>query len=147
MQIVVRPVAPQDRAGWNLLYAAYARFYETEQTPDMRDRVWGWLMDPAHAVCGQVAETPAGLIGLTHYRPFARPLAASTGIYLDDLFVDPAARGSGAADLLIEAVRVVAGAQGCGVVRWITAADNVRAQKVYDRMASRTAWVTYDLGV
>jgi hypothetical protein len=30
-------------------------------------------------------------------------------------------------------------------VRWITAADNATAQRLYDRVATKTAWVTYDL--
>jgi hypothetical protein len=29
-------------------------------------------------------------------------------------------------------------------LRWITAADNVTAQKLYDRIATRTSWVTYE---
>jgi hypothetical protein len=31
------------------------------------------------------------------------------------------------------------------VIRWITADDNYRARAVYDRVATRTKWVTYDL--
>ena len=30
-------------------------------------------------------------------------------------------------------------------VRWITADDNYRGRNVYDRLATRTMWVTYDL--
>ena len=67
----------------------------------MRATVWGWLQDAAHQTRGLVAEEEGRLIGLAHFRPFARPLSASTGGFLDDLFVDPTARGSGAADALI----------------------------------------------
>lgn len=38
---------------------------------------------------------------LAHFRPFARPLSATIGCFLDDLFVDSARRGAGAADLLL----------------------------------------------
>jgi hypothetical protein len=31
------------------------------------------------------------------------------------------------------------------VVRWITAEDNYRARAVYDRLAERTKWITYDI--
>jgi hypothetical protein len=31
------------------------------------------------------------------------------------------------------------------VIRWITAENNYRARGVYDRLATRTNWVTYDL--
>jgi GNAT superfamily N-acetyltransferase len=112
----------------------------------MRDRVWSWLMDNANEVNGLVAEDADGkLIGLAHFRPFARPLAASVGGFLDDLFVDPDARGSGAADALMEALKAEGIKRGWTVIRWITAEDNYRARKLYDRMAEKTRWVTYDI--
>ncbi|NKC29821.1 GNAT family N-acetyltransferase [Falsiroseomonas selenitidurans] len=136
---------PAQRAEWDRLYAGYAAFYRVEQTPAMRDRVWGWIMDPAHEVKALVATRPDGsLAGLAHYRPFARPLMAGTGGFLDDLFVDPAARGQRVADALIEAVSAIGRQRGWGLVRWITADDNYRGRGVYDRLATRTMWVTYD---
>ena len=141
----VRRVAPEDRAAWDRLYAGYAGFYGVEQTSGMRDRVWAWLHDPSHEVEGFVAEGEGGLVGLAHVRAFARPLSASTGGFLDDLFVDPAARGSGAAQALIGAVAEEGRRRGWSVVRWITARDNARARAVYDRLAAETPWVTYDL--
>ena len=115
-------IAPQHRAAWNRLYAGYAEFYHVEQTDEMRGRVWSWLMDPAHTVEGLIALDDRGEpIGLAHYRPFARPLMAATGGFLDDLFVDPTQRGSGAARALIEAVAEEGRKRGWGVVRWITA--------------------------
>lgn len=85
------------------------------------------------------------LLGLAHYRPFARPLSATVGCFLDDLFVAPQHRGSGAADLLLGALRALAAERGWSVVRWITADDNHRARAKYDQVARRTMWVTYDM--
>jgi GNAT superfamily N-acetyltransferase len=142
----IRPVQHGDRAGWDVLYQGYAAFYRVDQTAEMRDRVWGWLHDPAHSTEGLVAEAGnGGLIGLAHFRPFARPLSATTGGFLDDLFVAPEVRGSGAAEALIAELKAIAGQRGWSVVRWITAADNARARAVYDRVATLTQWVTYDL--
>lgn len=141
---VRRPVEA-DRAAWDRLYAGYAGFYGVAQTPEMRDRVWGWIHDPAHEVEAFVAEDDGGLVGLAHVRPFARPLSATVGGFLDDLFVAPEARGSGAAEALIRAVAEEGRRRGWSVVRWITAEDNTRARKLYDRVARQTPWVTYDL--
>lgn len=143
--VSVRAVQMGDYADWSRLYAGYADFYGVAQTEDMREKVWKWLHDTAQPVNGFVAESGGKLVGLAHYRPFSRPLSATTGCYLDDLFVDPAARGSGAADALLLAVKDEAKKQGWSVVRWITAEDNARARKVYDRLASKTKWVTYDM--
>ncbi|WP_386680901.1 GNAT family N-acetyltransferase [Loktanella sp. R86503] len=148
MAVTIRTVRPEDRAAWGTLYAGYAAFYRVKQSEAMRETVWGWLMDRGHETCGLVACDEGGApIGLAHYRSFARPLTASTGGFLDDLFVDPDARGSGAADSLIAALREIGAARGWTVIRWITAEDNYRARGVYDRVAVRTPWVTYDIKI
>lgn len=145
MTFRIIPPADRHRADWEALYAGYADFYRVTQTPEMRAKVWGWIMDPAHDVKALVAEDPAGrAIGLAHFRPFARPLAAATGGFLDDLFVAPAHRGARIADALIEAVAEEGRLRGWTVIRWITADDNYRGRGVYDRLATRTLWVTYD---
>ncbi|MFD7630286.1 GNAT family N-acetyltransferase [Streptomyces sp. NPDC059851] len=142
----VRAVRAEDFDQWRALYRGYADFYRVEQTEEMAGRVWSWVNDPDHEVQALVAEDADGrLVGLAHYRPFARPLSATVGCFLDDLFVDPAERGSGAADLLLARLRGIAAERGWSVVRWITAEDNYRARGKYDQVATRTPWVTYDM--
>lgn len=144
-EIRILRLAAHHRDAWERLYAGYAEFYRVTQTPEMRARVWGWIMDPAHEVKALVAENAAReVVGLAHFRPFARPLSASVGGFLDDLFVDPAARGQRVADALIEAVAEEGRRRGWSVIRWITADDNYRGRGVYDRLATRTMWITYD---
>lgn len=143
--IRIVPLAAQHRTDWERLYAGYAEFYRVTQTPEMRATVWGWIMDPAHEVNALVAEDAAGrAVGLAHYRSFARPLSASTGCFLDDLFVAPETRGQRVGEALIEALAALARERGWSVVRWITADDNYRARTAYDRVATRTMWITYD---
>jgi ribosomal protein S18 acetylase RimI-like enzyme len=145
MTLTIRPPRPEDRAAWSALYEGYAGFYRVTQTEEMRDRVWSWLMTGEHGVAGRVAELDGRLVGLAHFRAFARPLSATIGGYLDDLFVGPAARGSGAAEALLRAVADEGRARGWSVIRWITAENNYRARGLYDRLAERTKWVTYDI--
>ena len=144
--ITVRAVRPDDFPQWRVLYRGYADFYEVDQTEEAAAVVWSWVNDPGREVSGLVAEDVDGrLIGLAHYRPFARPLSATTGCFLDDLFVAPERRGSGAADLLLGRLSQIAAERGWSVVRWITADDNHRARSTYDKVATRTMWVTYDM--
>ncbi len=71
----------------------------------------------------------------------AKPLAV-----MNDLFVEPAARGTGLADALIAACREEAGTHGAAWLGWQTAKDNRRAQKVYERVgAERSEWIDYGL--
>ena len=142
----VRPVTADDHDRWRELYAAYARFYRVSQADEQAERTWGWLLDPAHEVEGLVVVDEVGCVaGLAHVRPFARPLAASVGGFLDDLHVDEQARGSGAVDALLGALGDLAAERGWSVVRWITADDNYRARGKYDQVAERTTWITYDM--
>jgi len=146
MTVTVRPIVETDRAAWEDLFVAYATFYKVEQTSAMRATVWGWLHDDSAQTCGLVAlDTDGRIVGLAHYRAFARPLAASTGGFLDDLFVDPAHRGSGAADAMIDALCRIGRDRGWSIIRWITADDNYRARNMYDRIAARMGWITYDI--
>jgi GNAT superfamily N-acetyltransferase len=144
--ITILPAEPRHRADWDRLYAGYAAFYKVDQTPAMRDAVWAWTQDPVHEVKALIAEDAGGrAIGLAHYRPYARPLRAVYGGFLDDLFVDPAARGGRVADALIGRLKEIGREKGWTVIRWITADDNYRGRGVYDRLATRTMWVTYDI--
>ena len=159
----VASLGPSDRDAWGTLYAAYAAFYEVEQTEAMRDRVWSWLMEPSGTQTGGLiglgawlpdaaeartdgdSTSAPRLVGIAHLRPFVRPLAAGTGLYLDDLFVAPEAQGTGSGRALLAAARDLARRDGHGVVRWITARDNEVARALYDREAGATEWVTYDM--
>jgi len=142
----VRAPLQEDFARWRALYQGYADFYRVKQPDEAASTVWTWLQDPQHEVRGLLVTDDSGeVVGLAHYRPFSRPLTAGTGCFLDDLFVDPAARGGGAADALLAELRRIAGGNGWSVVRWITADDNYRGRAKYDQHATRTTWITYDM--
>jgi GNAT superfamily N-acetyltransferase len=66
--------------------------------------------------------------------------------YLEDLFVDPDARGGGTADALIQACADRCRELGMPALQWLTAPDNHRAQKVYNRAGAESdTYVEYDL--
>ncbi|MGK9147286.1 GNAT family N-acetyltransferase [Plantibacter flavus] len=146
MTVTIRPAVDSDLFAWHALYSGYGEFYGNPLGDQKAVLVWGWLSDPSHPLNALVAEDASGaLVGIAHYREFPRALAGGTGLYLDDLFVSEDARAAGVGTALIERLRELAVEGGHGVVRWITAADNERAQAVYDKLATRTSWVTYDL--
>jgi GNAT superfamily N-acetyltransferase len=67
---------------------------------------------------------------------------------MNDLFVDPAARGTGMADALIAACAQRCRERGVRWLEWQTATDNHRAQAVYERVgARRSQWLDYSLDV
>lgn len=146
MTTTVRRVDDGEFFTWLDLYTGYGEFYDSPLTDEKAVLVWSWLTDPTHELEAYFALNDAGEpIGLAHVRVFSRPLAGSRGLFLDDLYVAPGARGQGAATAILETLRTRAQEEGLSVVRWITAADNAAAQRVYDRVAEKTEWVTYDL--
>lgn len=63
---------------------------------------------------------------------------------MNDLFVIPPARGTGAADGLIAACGERCRTRGVARLAWQTALDNHRAQAVYDRVGGhREQWLDY----
>ncbi|MFD0329537.1 GNAT family N-acetyltransferase [Streptacidiphilus monticola] len=67
--------------------------------------------------------------------------------FLDDLFVDPAHRGSGAVDALFAELRRIGEQQGWPTLAWRTAENNYRARSVYDRYATTTGFLTYSMSL
>ncbi|MDO5606586.1 MAG: GNAT family N-acetyltransferase [Paracoccus sp. (in: a-proteobacteria)] len=141
----IRKIGAKDRDQWRVLWAGYQAFYGHSDRPqDFYDRAFGRLISgDAGEFCGLVAERDGRLIGLVHY-VFHPHLWRAEGVcYLQDLFTDPAARGTGVGRALIEAVCEQATAAGAGAVYWLTAEDNYSGRMLYDRVASRTPFIKY----
>ncbi len=144
-----RPVEPGDWEAWQRLFAGYCEFYGRETSEAHFRRVWSWIHDEqkVHAIVGVPRDGEGEPIGLAHLRPWVRPLRAEVSGYLDDLFIAPEVRGTGVFEALFAAIDDLARRQGWTLVRWTTATDNHRAQGAYDRVATRTGWVTYDMPI
>lgn len=143
--VIIRPVHPSDHDAWAVLHRGYRDFYQHPDDDSAIERVWSWLLDDNHEVNGLVAEVDGRLVGITHYRRFARPSSGTVGIYLDDLFTSDDSRGLGVGRALIAAVTEIARSDGCSVVRWITSESNARARILYDAVATPMPLVTYDI--
>ena len=141
----IRTVNEADRDAWERLYRGYAAYYKVETNSTKLDTLFSWLCDPEHVCEGLVAVESGQLIGLAHFRAMPSPLRGADVGFLDDLFVDPAQRGSGAAGVLIHAVDDIARQREWDVVRWITRDDNYRARGLYDKLSTRSNWLVYEM--
>ena len=142
--VTVRPLTAADETRWRELFREYRAFYELQADEAVVSTVWGWLMDPTHECNSFVAELDSRIVGIGNYRRFSRPSTGTVGIWLDDLFTDPEVRGKGVARAIIAALTDLAGSEQRSVVRWVTADDNHQAQHLYDQVATKTRWLTYD---
>ena len=141
----IRFVESSDYDQWRRLYNGYGTFYKRDMTDEIANAVWSWLHDPNHEMEGLVAERNETLIGLAHFRRMPRPLSGAHIGFLDDLFVDPEARGSQIGERLISELSQISKERGWNLIRWLTADNNYRARALYDRVAKKTSWNLYEL--
>ena len=140
-RLQVRPVRPNDFAGWKPLWDGYNAFYGRKgetALPDARRFFDGY--EPMHAL---VAERGGQLLGLTHYIFHRSTTSLGPVCYLQDLFTVEASRGRGVGRALIEEVYRGAVDAGCSRVYWNTHKTNVTAMKLYDKVAEESGFLVY----
>lgn len=141
--LAVRPLAEADRAAWLPLWQGYLDFYGATLSDAVTARCWARLMDPLIDMHAIGAEADGRLIGICHYVFHPATWTVGPYCYLEDLYVDPAARGRGAGRALIEAVYRAADARDAGRVYWLTQTDNETARRLYDTLATVAPFVQY----
>ena len=130
------------------LLRAYCQFYQVSPTDESLLALSRALIaDPAGEGVQLLAVDdhgePTGFA--TIYWSWATTIAARLAI-MNDLYVTPAARGTGVAQALIQACAAAAANRGAKQLSWQTALDNTRAQRVYDRTgATKSTWHEYQL--
>ena len=131
------------------LMRGYCDFYEVTPSDDeLRSLSRALISDPERDGVQLLARNGGEPVGFaTIYWSWATTIASRIGV-MNDLFVAPAARGTGAAEQLIQACVDECRKHGAAELTWQTAPDNERAQRVYDRVgATRSQWVDYSLSV
>ncbi|MEM7671616.1 MAG: GNAT family N-acetyltransferase [Pseudomonadota bacterium] len=144
MTLIIRPLAASDEAEWRRLWTGYLAFYETSVAEEVYVSTFARLLgDDAHDFHGLIAERDGAAVGLTHYLFHRHCWRIENVVYLQDLYVDPEVRATGAGRALIEAVYGAADAAGCPSVYWLTQDFNATARQLYDRVANLTPFVKY----
>jgi GNAT superfamily N-acetyltransferase len=144
--IVIRPVAAGDRAAWEPLWLGYLAFYEKTVPQAATDYTWKRLLDPPDPVEGLLAVDADGTaLGLVQYLHHASTWSVGGNVYLQDLFVVPAARGKRIGRRLIAAVTEISKAKGAAVLYWQTEEFNGTARRLYERVAKRAPFVRYNI--
>jgi GNAT superfamily N-acetyltransferase len=139
----VRPLVAADKSFWLPLWAGYLEFYQTSLAPDVTDAAFTRLTGPGEDMFGLVAEQDSRIIGIAHCVVHRSTWVRGNYVYLNDLFVAPDARGSGAGRALIEAIYKRADNMGAERVYWLTHESNATARKFYDSLAVNDGFLEY----
>ena len=143
----IDPVEPGDLDDLLPLVRAYCDFYGvTPGSEELLALSRSLIADPncdGFQLLAREEDRPVGFA--TVYWSWSTLSASRIGT-MNDLFVHPDIRGKGVAEALIEECRARAGRRGASSLRWQTAKDNLRAQRVYERVeAHREEWIDYSL--
>jgi GNAT superfamily N-acetyltransferase len=142
---MIRELADADFESWKRLWLAYLRFYRAQVSDEVTAATFGRLCGQADGLVGLVATGERGeLVGLAHLVFHPSTWSTEPYCYLEDLFVAPAARGSGAARELLDAVFAAAQRRGAARTYWETQEFNGAARSLYDQVAHRTSFVVYE---
>jgi GNAT superfamily N-acetyltransferase len=149
MRPTVQPVTEDDLPVLMALVRAYLDFYEVGPSEEsMLELSRALLADPELEGVQFLARDDAGTaIGFASlFWTWTTTRGGRLGV-MNDLYVAPEGRGSGAAEALIEACRARCEQRGAVALEWQTAADNLRAQAVYDRVGGERSdeWLDYTL--
>ena len=141
-RLEVAPLGEADRARWEVLARGYKTFYKTPVSDADLERTWRRLLraESTHALG---ASLDGHLVGIAHFL-FHPAVWTDDVCYLQDLFVDVAARGQGVARALIEHVADAATRRGAPRLYWLTAVDNAVARTLYDKVAQCRGFIRYD---
>jgi ribosomal protein S18 acetylase RimI-like enzyme len=141
--IVIRDPTAEDEPGWRRLWAGYNEFYEKQVGEPVTAATWRRLFLKSDGLCGRLAVYNGAMAGFAACVVHAGTWTQQPICYLEDLFVDPALRGKGIGEALID--DLIARAHGLGWSRlyWHTRADNVVARRLYDKFALADDFVRY----
>ncbi|MFJ6533272.1 GNAT family N-acetyltransferase [Microbacterium sp. NPDC091662] len=142
----IAPITADDRAEWDALWGGYLSFYEEDLDAATTAATFERLIDSDSGIHGALARDENGTaVGIVHWLTHPSTWATTDYCYLEDLFVAPNVRGGGVGRALIAHVRAWAEQQGAAKVYWLTAETNTTARGLYDRVATRSGMIHYEI--
>ena len=146
MDITIRPVTPADVPAVVGMVHDLAEFEQAAHECHLTEaQLTAALFDPAPALFGHVAVREDEPIGFALWFRNFSTWRGVHGVYLEDLYVRPGARGRGIATALLEWLRNAMRAEGWARVYWVTRAGNEQARRLYDRFTPADDFVRYTL--
>lgn len=146
LMTTIAPITADDRAEWDALWRGYLAFYETDLDDATTAATFRRIVDPGSGIRGAIARDDRGAaVGIVHWLTHQGTWTTTDYCYLEDLFVAPGVRGGGVGRALIAHVRAWAEQHGSAKLYWLTAESNTTARGLYDRVASRSGMIHYEI--
>ena len=142
---MIRPLLEGDFPAWRELWTSYLGFYRAEVSDSVTEASFRRLRLRTDGLAGLVAQAEQGpLLGFIHLVFHPSTWSTAPYCYVEDLFVSPSARGTGAAMELLKAAFAEADRRGASRTYWETQTFNGAARSLYDQVAHPTSLVVYE---
>ncbi len=145
MTLIVRSAAPQDVPLIHCFIGELAVYEKlADQAVATAAQIAAALFgDPARAYC-YIAELDGAAVGFALWFYSFSTFEGRAGIYLEDLYVRPEARGAGAGKALMAALAERCIAENLARLEWAVLDWNAPAIAFYDRLGAeaKTEWIT-----
>lgn len=144
--LTIRPATPDDTAlilQFVRELAAYEKAeHEVLATPEHLQRT---LFCPRPAVFGLICSDGATPVGFAVYFSNYSTWQGQHGLYLEDLYVSPNARGQGAGKALLQHLAAIAVDRGCGRFEWSVLDWNTPSIQFYESLGAKpqSEWIRY----
>lgn len=141
--LLIKPIASSHWSAWLPLWHQYQHFYQTRIPDETTQVTWQRFGDPSEPMHAALAWQDGKAVGFVHFIFHRSCWTTGDYVYLQDLFVDEAARGCGVGRALIEYVYAKAKEAGASRVHWLTHETNQQAMQLYQQIADRSGFVQY----
>lgn len=146
--ITLHTLTRDDFDDWNPLWQAYLIFYKSELSDEISATAFTRMTDPAEPMGGFLARDESGqTVGMVNWIDHRSNWSVANICYLQDLYVSEAGRGLSTGRALIEAVGAAAHQRGCARVYWQTHETNQTAMLLYNKVATKSGFLVYDMAI
>lgn len=148
MKISIRPACADD-APVILRFITELAIYENaaHEVVATVDSIRTSLFDEGTNVHAQICEVDSEIAGFAVYFFSFSTWLGKRGLYLEDLYVSPCFRGSGAGKRLLQELARIAVAEDCGRFEWSVLDWNEPAIRFYEALgaSAQSEWIRYRL--
>jgi GNAT superfamily N-acetyltransferase len=139
----LRRPRPGDETAWRQLWRGYCAFYEHVVPEETTAATWLRILSADETFRCVLACRGDVVVGFANLIIHPITWSPAPACYLEDLFVDPDARGQGVGRALIAHLVDQARSEGWSRVYWMTQADNATARVLYDTFVPADDFVRY----
>lgn len=144
---LIRPAQSNDLGALTkLMYEYIVDFYKRPKPPIEKIRSLIGMLLERNAGIQFVVERDGNLVGFSTLYFTYSTLRAQKVAIMNDLYVIESERGTSVASKLFGACHEYSKEHGCAYMSWVTAGDNRRAQRFYDKMGGTVGdWISYSI--